>query len=1230
MKNIFKYLALLGVSFVMVSCAKEYLNSEGTYSEFVVSVPETENILKTALGGKSGNSYPVTWVAGDRICINGTLSDAITSGGTKKAVFTYGAASFVPPYNVTYPGVENKDNVAVFASLVNPSALVLPMYASGYSNKFVLSHLAGVLKLSLAAETSTKITSISLQSLGNETISGNINIVKEDGKLTGEFSDGGSTSLSVNCGSGYTLTSTPVEIMIPVPARTYSKGIQVQLTASNTDVMTFKVMDATQKTVEPGKVIEFNTVFFMKDSAQEDIFAIKDYQTLKQFKNAVNDGDVTLKGIVTANFTLTSGQAAEWTEIEDYCGTLDGNGKTITGLTSPLFNNLYGTVRNLTLNSTIVGEGGSLEWGIFARTVSTDTRVDDIGGLINCIAQGSLTWSAKADEDDNTHCIGGLVGTVRGTMLDGCANYASVQFTGDVASEQQLYLGGVYGRGAQDDLYKFGSAVTGCTNYGAVTFNASVTIYNAAYVGGVCGYDVYGVCDISDCTNRGPVTAGASGKTKNIYFGGVAGQVGGSASNLYNYGEVKVLEGFSNSNSGHIYQGGVVGVIRGATKEIENLKNYAGANVISEACYCHTMYIGGVVGENRSKINRHYLNEAEVKVDGAMAYNFIVGGVVACDYTENSSYTDCQTSSSAKVTVTSNTYIRNASIVNQPYGVCAGGLIGRSNNYTQISDCSSAAVISIDGFSIDGGSTLKPNNIGGIIGWLENSDASHSTTFDSVSNTGDITIGSNFALRYSSLSNFGGLVGYAVSDESGSFEMTDSFNTGNINLTTSSNVSKGQEIGGLIGNLNMADYTQSGSYNTGNITISGTNMGSKTEGFYGLHVGGNVGLVYHGDKGESHVEITGMGENTPVNSGNVSYDISSTWCAYRPVYGGVIAVACGNGESKPLYLTLEDAANVGDANMSYTSTIPGTTNYKYIYSYAYAGGILGFAGGVFDTSEDDDPNDYSYSNITLSGCVNSGELKWGLIHSGVYADGKSSYTSNYTNFTGGIVGVIRGLDSEWCTTIESCVNKGDVHPYIGCAGGIAGAIKDAAVITGADGAYTENRAVVMKDSGVPSNKPQGFAGGLCGWALNTDVSAIFVDHFKQTGTVYANAGVGGAFGRLGGSGQLGDFSYCILGGEVRSSTSTGNSGMFSGSSPQGATDFKNRCYPNVSYVAVGGKLNGKNSGATTVTFNSSDFADQMTTCFSVYKSETSFNPTTAQVSSMHLEYWDGSSSPSWE
>jgi hypothetical protein len=226
-----------------------------------------------------------------------------------------------------------------------------------------------------------------------------------------------------------------------------------------------------------------------------------------------------------------------------FTGTFNGNGKTISGLTKPLFEIIDGnqsdaetTISDLTLEA---AEGGVSGAGILAERVYSGTVIDNV----------DVTGDVIGGNE-----VGGLVGYNEGTISNSSA-------TGNVTGSNSLIYEGVGG-------------LVGA-NAGTISnSSAAVTVIGNNYVGGLAGFS-NGV--ISNSYASGDVTG-------DWYVGGLVGQTFSNISNSYASGDV----------TGDRVVGGLAASALG---EISN--SYASGNIEFDigSFNADSSYFGGLAGE---------------------------------------------------------------------------------------------------------------------------------------------------------------------------------------------------------------------------------------------------------------------------------------------------------------------------------------------------------------------------------------------------------------------------------------------------------------------------------------------------------------------------------------------------------------------------------------------------------------------------------------------------------
>lgn len=196
----------------------------------------------------------------------------------------------------------------------------------------------------------------------------------------------------------------------------------------------------------------------------------------KEFAEMVASGSYKL----TADITVTAPHA------NDFTGTFDGNGHTVTlAIDQPSKDNI----------------------GLFSKISSTAT-------IKNVTVDGTVTGS---------RCVGGIAGTSNGTITQ-CQNKATITATKN-GSGNYSQAGGIVG-------YAENATITSCANVG----NVNAAPNDGRRCGGVAGYAKTSV--IENCYNQGQVSSCSTGSSAAV--GGIAGYIDSNASvmNCYNSGAI--------------------------------------------------------------------------------------------------------------------------------------------------------------------------------------------------------------------------------------------------------------------------------------------------------------------------------------------------------------------------------------------------------------------------------------------------------------------------------------------------------------------------------------------------------------------------------------------------------------------------------------------------------------------------------------------------------------------
>lgn len=239
------------------------------------------------------------------------------------------------------------------------------------------------------------------------------------------------------------------------------------------------------------------------EPAQDEsgVYLIDTAAELAWFADAVNKGDTTISGKLTANINLNG---KTWTAIgtdsNKFAGTLDGDSHTVSGLAGTgglvYYLSANGTVKSLYVDCAI--DGTSNVGGIADKSE---------GRIENCLVSGYIKGG-----NDTIFGVGGIVGHgVAGNVISGCVSTADILFKYSRYAVQNG-AGGIVG-------YTYGT-VENCYFAGNVHTNAK-SVSDGGF-GGLVGCARSNAV-MKDCYTVGAVTGPESS------FGAVVGKVNSGA-----------------------------------------------------------------------------------------------------------------------------------------------------------------------------------------------------------------------------------------------------------------------------------------------------------------------------------------------------------------------------------------------------------------------------------------------------------------------------------------------------------------------------------------------------------------------------------------------------------------------------------------------------------------------------------------------------------------------------
>ena len=1003
MKRLTKLFVVVTALFAGIACTTDVTEDLGVnlggQTTLTISLEES----RTQLGEEADGVYPLYWSEGDKISVNGVESEALAASaeGKANATFTF-EGQLAHPYSVVYPA-SSKNEVTFLAeqSYVEGTfaAGAAPMYgyAESSAEAIQMHHLAGALRFDIKGAATLAGLTIEAES-GN--LAGTYAVNCATGALT--LVGAASSKVDLSFGEGLTLGTTATPVYVAVPAGTYGT-ITATLRATSGEKMTFKFNTAA-KPISAGKVREFSEFEFVANVSEDDLFVIDSKEALIAFAAAP-----TKSAIVTAEIDMTG---VEWTSIDGFSKTFDGDNFAIKGLSAPLFDNTNGTIKNVKLVDVNIASNGHMVIGAVACNLFAN---ENKAGLVDsCSVSGTITinnsTSELASSYESTYEVahfGGLVGSLHGATVSNCVNEAKIQVNAVAKADNTIvihpFVGGVVGCASTVTLAEAVqySTVKNCQNKGAVNYHdAAIKQVLVPHIGGVVGgttKENYGV--VSNCSNNGAIdynsTSGmvdtSLGIDGGLTMGGIAGSSYGVMENNNNYGALTISGGKPKA----IHLGGVAGSIA-PIKFYNNHNHTSGKITVDKSVLSWSINVAGLVAEyvNNATVDDESVDscsndgaiEVHASTDPAITIGTYYYRVAGLTCYQNFTIRNCENKANGDITVSGDVILARKN--DQPcYGVVGAmaymTTAGNPYNIVNRGDVNVYTNVSIiDGITDETHCRL---DIAGVAGYFTRS------LMDGASNYGNITIGKSGIAQ--TIQANGIFIGGVSAHETASVDCI-STNEGNLTIHDKVTLNSGKNIfvstmHGYIGKVLGTNNT-----NKGELVCNGT----YTVAGDGTFIGGVAGWM----NGASITNVT--------NEGNVTFGGTTSGTLYLAGVVGETGAAC----------TLTDVSNKGVVTDTKEAKNTGVT---------YLGGIIGYANKAITLTR--------VSNSTKQG------VKYGIVFSR-----QSSKTSGSCDLRiGGIVGRVNGL----VTTADYLTNSAGllVNGYqLGSSGislgGIAGMFNNSA------------------------------------------------------------------------------------------------------------------------------------------------------------------------------------------
>ena len=1030
------FLMFAAAAALLAGCAKEAVAPEAAPQGKITIPVGISPMVKTHLGALEGTSHKVYWSNGDKIAVNGVVSDALAGleDDVQSAEFTFPEDPDLAsgPYKVIYPASIYTDATHVTLPAVQTYKAdgfadgMNPMVGYGATmDDIEVAHLCAIVKVqilrgSAPGSDEENIVSVRFKGRSGEQVAGLFGIDYENGTIAGASNNVEDQVVRVNKNLP-TSTDEAAVYYIVVPALTYENGFDVLVQDASGHVMTKS--KTTSKTLEAGHIYAMTEFEFIPTTTELGI-EISNAQELIDFATAYNNrqyesygsalvatltNDIAFDAETSAAFNATGGIGSPYGGTNYFDGTFDGGGFIISGLeaTVPLFKAIgeSGIVKDFLVNNdcsftfthpntaegmfgSIAGyhegliEGVDVLADVSLAPVVDVTKKTSLGGLVGCASVGVV--------DDCEYC--GLISTPAG-------------FTATTPADDENYrllLGGLVGRfsdAGSVESSSFSGAISNEAQFAtADTDNAYLKNNPSTVIGGVVG-QVNGNASVVSCSTTANHEAIPSAYTnadtevtmtgtivhKSIiaYHSAVGGIVGelnnGTVSDCTNAAAIVCTIFKYNSadaSARYIKSGGIVGRVNAD---------------------------GTVTGCTNDGTVQHRSNPRIQDLGGIVGYN--AGTVKSC--TNNAAVNHMTTGISGATK-------KGGRVVS------LAGVIGENAAGATVSDVHNTAALQIsameNNFDSDNNKPICEARMGGVIAYnLADIDGGASKN---ITNTGQVHFNCNFDKQFIGY-EIGGVVGYSTKS------VKNAKNSGYVTLTwnTTANVASKMYLGGIVGQMAgngsiIGCVNEGGSSNAGEVY---PNLKSGSPGHNNIFAGGILGYS------TKDVTISDCSNSGYVHGGNGTRVNGTSFYV-----GGIVAYLKGASQ-------ILNCSNTGAVVSTHNN------NNDNIGSCALTGGIAGHVEGT-----EDDPIIVGGSTGCSVGANISGNRGWvGAIAAYAKYVNMSSCTASQdincaARGVGGLVGKAENCSISSSSFTGEKVHANNVQATTG-QGGIVGNLANSTV-----------------------------------------------------------------------------------------------------------------------------------------------------------------------------------------
>ena len=554
-----KYMILAALTAILFAgCTKEPVSKESAPAGTTFTATMTP-LTKASI---DRSKVTILWNAGDQICVNGSLSNALTETA-ETAVFTF-EDELKAPYKAIYPASYYKDA----SSITLPGELTaegLNLALGAFSEKgsnLRFSALTALLQVSVTVgDTPRTLKEIVLKGLNKEQVSGEFGINYVSHALTGKSTAAADKEVKIVVGQA--LSAEPVIVYIPIPAGEYTSGYQVDFIDSEDKIMRKSV---SARTLNAGELRVMPELAFAPNydpTPVTSIGGIPDAAELKAFAEAVNAEESIARwlneaGEVELLADIDLG-GEEWTPIGNgsvttvhvisgvaFTGVFDGKGHTVDNFKvsipasgTNVAGGLFGIVKGATIKNLTIGDKAVIK-------TSSNSGFVTLGGVVGFAGESTLEnldsyalLANDAGKNSTRIVLGGTAGTLfasetvaaTATSLSGHASFSVTNGVNTNNGASGISVGGVIGFMDGKSVGTAPAKAVNCTNYSSFEVEATRT-------GGVIG-TMNTNCLAENCVNNGNISC-KDVKASNSRAAGIVSAMGSNTAikDCVNYGDI--------------------------------------------------------------------------------------------------------------------------------------------------------------------------------------------------------------------------------------------------------------------------------------------------------------------------------------------------------------------------------------------------------------------------------------------------------------------------------------------------------------------------------------------------------------------------------------------------------------------------------------------------------------------------------------------------------------------